>query len=219
MIAAGITNVGNATAAKTRSKHEMRMAERGYKENRYMAEYSYNKELEQWNRQNQYDTPETQMARLKAAGLNPNLVYGKGIQNTSSGQLPKYNAPTANYSGVSSGKASAMEAMVGNLGAYLDLKTKEQNLNNMQTVDLWNKRKSIGQLGITEKSTWDAMSSRVKAQLNNKLSPYQLQMQKSLVDQAFQRLGILKKDNKHYGWGKAATIIGGAAKGALGFGR
>lgn len=34
--------------------------------------------LEMWNLQNQYNDPSAQMARLKAAGLNPNLMYGKG---------------------------------------------------------------------------------------------------------------------------------------------
>lgn len=37
----------------------------------------------QWNKQNAYNTPKAQMERLKAAGLNPNLVYGNGsVANT-----------------------------------------------------------------------------------------------------------------------------------------
>ena len=38
--------------------------------------------LEDWNRQNEYNSPEQQMQRLRQAGLNPNLVYGKGADNT-----------------------------------------------------------------------------------------------------------------------------------------
>lgn len=34
--------------------------------------------LEQWNRENQYNRPTEQMQRLSEAGLNPNLVYGNG---------------------------------------------------------------------------------------------------------------------------------------------
>lgn len=33
---------------------------------------------ENWNMQNQYNTPQMQMARFKAAGLNPHLIYGQG---------------------------------------------------------------------------------------------------------------------------------------------
>lgn len=34
--------------------------------------------LQQWERSNEYNNPLNQMNRLKAAGLNPNLVYGNG---------------------------------------------------------------------------------------------------------------------------------------------
>lgn len=44
--------------------------------------------LEDWNRQNEYNSPYQQMQRLKAAGLNPNLVYGNGATATAS-QMPR----------------------------------------------------------------------------------------------------------------------------------
>jgi len=33
--------------------------------------------IEQWNRENEYNTPSAQMARFKAGNLNPDLVYGQ----------------------------------------------------------------------------------------------------------------------------------------------
>jgi len=39
--------------------------------------------LEQWNRQNAYNHPVEQMARLKDAGLNPNLIYGSSPSQAS----------------------------------------------------------------------------------------------------------------------------------------
>lgn len=33
--------------------------------------------IEQWNRENAYNSPSAQMARFKAAGLNPDLMYGQ----------------------------------------------------------------------------------------------------------------------------------------------
>ena len=33
--------------------------------------------IEQWNRENTYNSPAAQMARYKAAGLNPDLIYGQ----------------------------------------------------------------------------------------------------------------------------------------------
>lgn len=66
--------------------------------NKALAEYQYNKDVEMWNRGNVYNSPLAQMERLKAAGLNPNLVYGSGAAaGMAAGQLPKYNAPTVKY--------------------------------------------------------------------------------------------------------------------------
>lgn len=41
--------------------------------------------LDQWNRNNAYNTPAAQMQRLKAAGLNPDLMYQQGTPGLSSG--------------------------------------------------------------------------------------------------------------------------------------
>lgn len=62
--------------------------------------------LTDWATQNEYNSPQAQMARLKAAGLNPNLVYGNGsvVANSQSmprsveskswnPQVPQYNLP------------------------------------------------------------------------------------------------------------------------------
>lgn len=51
-----------------------------------------------WNMGNKYNSPMSQMERLRKAGLNPNLVYGSGAPVGASAQtLPKYNAPTVDY--------------------------------------------------------------------------------------------------------------------------
>lgn len=62
--------------------------------NKKLAEYQYTKDLEMWNKGNEYNSPTAQMTRLKQAGLNPNLVYGNStVVGNTSGQLPKYQAP------------------------------------------------------------------------------------------------------------------------------
>lgn len=57
---------------------------------REMANYAYTKDLEMWNKSNQYNTPAAQMQRLKDAGLNPNLAYGQATTGTTATQMPKY---------------------------------------------------------------------------------------------------------------------------------
>lgn len=66
-------------------------AKRQHKYNKELAKYTFDKNLEMWMKNNQYNTPTEQMKRLKTAGLNPNLVYGTGtVAGNTSGQIPKY---------------------------------------------------------------------------------------------------------------------------------
>ena len=56
-----------------------------------MAQWQYQANLEQWHRENEYNSPAAQMQRYMDAGLNPNLIYGQ--QNLSAGS-PQAQAPT-----------------------------------------------------------------------------------------------------------------------------
>ena len=63
--------------------------------NRKMSEYSYSKDLDMWNRQNEYNSPKMQMQRFGQAGLNPNLIYDK--VNSTPATMPKYNPPQQKF--------------------------------------------------------------------------------------------------------------------------
>lgn len=75
---AGITGAG----ANTLSTLSTNRAQRRWNE----AMYNRQREdaLADWARTNEYNSPLNQMARLKAAGLNPHLIYGGGPGNVSS---------------------------------------------------------------------------------------------------------------------------------------
>ena len=61
-----------------------------------LAKWQYQANLEQWNRENEYNSPAAQMQRYMDAGLNPNLIYGQ--QNLSAG------SPQASVTQLQSGK-------------------------------------------------------------------------------------------------------------------
>jgi len=92
--------------------------------NRKMAEYTYSKDLEMWERQNAYNSPEQQMQRFKDAGLNPNLIYGQGNAGNAT-TLPKYQKPDISI------KAPQANVM-GNLNMYQDLKNKKASEDVLQ---------------------------------------------------------------------------------------
>jgi ribosomal protein L25 (general stress protein Ctc) len=56
--------------------------------------------LQQWRRNNRYNSPAAQMARFKKAGLNPHLIYGQGTpgnaQNISAAPYGGYSQPLQN---------------------------------------------------------------------------------------------------------------------------
>lgn len=102
--------------------------------------------LEQWIRQNQYNHPIQQMARLKMAGLNPNLIYGSSP-----------GAATGNAGAVAPGRAADFKNpdVVGPaISAYSAASTQylqrsNENLNNanaikaISTSDLQNQQRKL----------------------------------------------------------------------------
>jgi len=92
-----------------------------------MAQYAYGKDLEMWERQNLYNEPSQQMARLKEAGLNPNLVFGGGSVNNTSSTMPKYQQVKPDYSG----RRNPLEALA-TMGMYQDLKLKQAQVDNVR---------------------------------------------------------------------------------------
>lgn len=49
-----------------------------------LLKYQYDRNLEQWRIENEYNTPRNQMQRFEVAGLNPNLIYS---QNNTGGSI------------------------------------------------------------------------------------------------------------------------------------
>lgn len=88
-------------------------------------EFDYNTEM--WNNANHYNSPEMQMARLKDAGLNPNLVYGNGsVTGNTSTQTPKYQAPQIQRLPLE--QANPLQI----LGQFLDLRTRSAQANQAE---------------------------------------------------------------------------------------
>lgn len=92
-----------------------------------LAEYQNRKNLEMWHMNNAYNAPQAQMARLKSAGLNPNLVYGTGtVTGNTASQPSKYEAPNIQpYTGWNLGVGEASSI-------YLNARRNEAEVKNMQ---------------------------------------------------------------------------------------
>lgn len=112
-----------------------------FRENRAQSELAYQRDLDMWNRQstwnrqmwdlqNEYNLPTNQMNRLRAAGLNPNLIYGNGAAGGQAtaiqkAEMPKYQAARANY--------QARPLQVPNvIGMYQDVRMRNAQIDNVK---------------------------------------------------------------------------------------
>lgn len=149
-LSSNIANVAGAYASISGTKKQQK---RAHEYNMKMAQFQNDVALANWNRQNEYNSPSAQMERLSAAGLNPNLVYGNGADNTATA-LSAANAPYDNsyvdYSAmgnaISSGVSNALDMALKaagvekaqqeteNLSQYNVLQHQQQQLNQLQIV-------------------------------------------------------------------------------------
>lgn len=86
--------------------------------------------LADWNMQNQYNSPEAQMRRLREAGLNPNLVYGNGADATSSSMPRQSNIAPAQVDLSQIG--GAVNNYMNIAQAQQDMVFKNQQVDNLK---------------------------------------------------------------------------------------
>lgn len=143
--------------------------------NKELAEYSYSKDLEMWERANEYNAPGAQMARLRAAGLNPNLVYGSGsAAGNTAGSLPKYQAPNVSYD------YRAPINLGSIIGLYQDIQMKGAQIDNVraQTAQTLRNTDWIGDRSLLTRTQQGHEATRagtsfLQQQFMKQLQPYQ----------------------------------------------
>lgn len=90
---------------------------------------AYNRDLEQWNRQNAYNSPQSQMERWKAAGLNPNLIYGGSSSGGNASSSPSARVPgVVPVPGMLNNPAQIMSV----LGGFQDFRMRQAQIDNVK---------------------------------------------------------------------------------------
>ena len=104
--------------------------------NQQLARQQNKWNLEQWKRENAYNHPAAQKARLEAAGLNADLMYGgSGVQNTAaSSPMMTAGGPSVDWSSLAGNavqaamSAKVAQAQVDNLNADTKKKGAETSI-------------------------------------------------------------------------------------------
>lgn len=129
-ITAGLIAAGTALASQGANAYatgKLNKKNRQWQEGRYIQQRIHN--LEDWNMQNEYNSPQAQMQRLKAAGLNPNLVYDNGASAISSQAVKSADTGSWNPEAPKVDLGGAAQA---GLSAYYDAQLKPAQVDNMK---------------------------------------------------------------------------------------
>lgn len=133
LITAGVAALGQGGQAYAQGR--MNKKTREWNEKMYNLQRQHS--LVDWTMQNEYNSPQAQMQRLKMAGLNPNMVYGRGTIDNQTGtvrstDVKAWNPETPNFS-------LGAAAQTG-LSAYYDTQIKQAQIDNLkaQNTDITN---------------------------------------------------------------------------------
>lgn len=125
--AAGIAAAGSVASGAIASGRGHKSQRRALRYNKELAQYQNDLALQNWERQNEYNSPQSQMQRYRDAGLNPNLIYSQG----SSGNSDAIGTPSvAPYqeSDTQSNDLGVGEAVNRGLSSWLQLKRQQSDL-------------------------------------------------------------------------------------------
>lgn len=99
LVSLGTNFVGSLAGMIGQNKNIEKQIAAQREENQLNREYNLNLarmqnqwNIEQWNRENTYNTPLAQRQRLAAAGMNPDLAYGEGVSANLAASSPEMTA-------------------------------------------------------------------------------------------------------------------------------
>ena len=157
------------------------------------ATTAFKRQKELFDYQNAYNTPAKQMERLKAAGLNPALMYGQGTTGNATG-----------FAGVQQAGVTGPElAQSVASGAQMDLLNSQRKLLDSQaTLNAIKGANETEQVGIAKylsRYQADKMTQEVKVgeqQVKNMVQQRLTEIQKeSLTKQQYENEKIIKEIN------------------------
>lgn len=165
---------GNAAvkAQKTINEQNINLAKELYAKQR-------NDALSDWERTNKYNSPQEMMNRFRMAGLNPNMIYGKGAETTaamirgSDPKMPDLKAPVNPRGGIFAAIGEGQQLFQGFAQQKL-VKAQTDNVN--------------AQTAKTQTDTWGGILENVNRQMKNVHDKQELEMFQEMKHVILQRM-------------------------------
>lgn len=172
---------------------------------KHESELAYQRSVEMWHLQNAYNSPQQQMARFQAGGLNPNLIYGQGNAGNASAP-PTYQPANLQYRYEAPAYGAAIQSLLPTLmsvGTWMqNMRLSEMQINK-GTTDTERSRQMIDYLLQA--------NPKMLEKLDNSLSlyPYQASMLQSNMGIAHTELAGLQQEFRHkFGEGLFEELTG-----------
>lgn len=125
LVTAGAQLAGQGINAMTQGS--MNRKTREWNEKMYNLQRQHS--LQDWTMQNDYNSPEKQMQRLKSAGINPNMAFARGTVDNQGGVVRSSEAKSWSPQAPTFDLGQAAQS---GLSAYYDLKLKDAQYDNLK---------------------------------------------------------------------------------------
>lgn len=177
-VVAGISALSGAAGAASTGAQNRKS--RAFSREMYQQQKADN--IAFWDMQNEYNSPEKQMERLRNAGLNPNMLYDK-----TGAVIPAQNINTPDVQGGQFRTPDFGSVGTGLVQGYFDTKIKQAQYDNMKATNTNILQDTLLKASQSELA---GVSAEEKARMNHIL--YETQQQ--LIEQEFIRTNKMRAD-------------------------
>lgn len=195
--------IGQNRAIRQQIKAQQEENQKNREYNLMLARTQNQWNIEQWQRENDYNSPTAQMSRFRAAGLNPNLAYGQMSNGASSPTLTSGAASSPTDMSAIGNKRNFGQAMQ----EALNLEMQKAQIEAVKAGTEKTKEDTKNVTASTEALTIDNLYRAIKHQqdikigdMNLKIGDSTLKLNDNQLAQGVKTLEIMDKTLEEYNY-------------------
>lgn len=195
-----LSPIASGLGSRYAAKVQKRNVDKTIAASKAEAELAYQRQVEMWHMQNAYNSPEEQMRRFGAAGLNPHLIYGQGGPGNAS-DMPKYQPADMQYRYVAPAYGEAVASVIPQLMAVGSWMQQMR----LQEAELKQREQGLGYTGIKMATAEEMLEQMRKTnpqlfqQLANKTQMQNYQFEAAVLNQrkVAQEIENMRQEYRH----------------------
>jgi hypothetical protein len=212
LITAGAQLTGTGLSAISQGS----MNRKTRKWNEKMYEKQRANSLADWNLQNEYNSPRAQIERMRAAGLNPALMYKNMPDNTATPvktpDMQSWNPKAANYDNLGNIASNS-------LSTYMDMQMKKATLDNLTEQNtilkqdqLLKQAQTTQVIANTESIKQNTLGAQFDLKMKNALQTNQLQVAEQNLRAITKQTDVLLNRNEREALQNVQSLREGAQR-------